>query len=87
MYELHKRFRNGNTSFEGYHHNGHPLTSTANENTESHSINFINAKRRLTIAEIASEVRLSHGNVHGILYDSMNVYRVCSHIVREKLSP
>ncbi|GBN30921.1 hypothetical protein AVEN_258725-1 [Araneus ventricosus] len=41
----------------------------------------------LTIDAIASELRISHGSVHSILHDDLNMHRIFLHMVPRMLSP
>ncbi|GFR12954.1 uncharacterized protein TNCT_508271 [Trichonephila clavata] len=43
--------------------------------------------KRLTTDAIASELGISHGSVHSILHNYLNVYRVCLHMVLKRFSP
>ncbi|GBL62524.1 hypothetical protein AVEN_166243-1 [Araneus ventricosus] len=41
----------------------------------------------LTIDAIASELGFSHGSVHNILHDDLDMHRICLHMVPNMLSP
>ncbi|GBO27165.1 hypothetical protein AVEN_111516-1 [Araneus ventricosus] len=41
----------------------------------------------LTIDAFASELGISHGSVHSILHDELNMHRICLHMVPKMLSP
>ncbi|GBO17220.1 hypothetical protein AVEN_188354-1 [Araneus ventricosus] len=41
----------------------------------------------LIIDAIASELGISHGSVHNILHDDLNMHRICFHMVPKMLSP
>lgn len=86
VYEWHKRFREGRVSIEDDPRSGRPSTAVTDENIERVR-QVVRANRRITIDEIASEVNLSHGSVHTILHDHLDMHRISLRMVPKMLNP
>ncbi|GBN43012.1 hypothetical protein AVEN_214005-1 [Araneus ventricosus] len=61
--------------------------STADENVERLVREIVRADRRITIDVIAFELGISHGSVHSILHDDLNMHRIRLHMIPKMLSP
>lgn len=85
VYEWHKRFREGRVSIEDDPRSGRPSTSMTDTNIERVR-QVVRANRRLSIDEIATKVNLSHGSVHTILHDHLNMHRICLRMVPKMLT-
>uniref|UniRef100_A0A1B6MJV2 Mos1 transposase HTH domain-containing protein n=1 Tax=Graphocephala atropunctata TaxID=36148 RepID=A0A1B6MJV2_9HEMI len=86
VYEWHKRFREGRINIEDDDRSGRPSTATTDDNIERVR-QVVRENRRITIDEILSKVNLSHGSVHTILHDHLNMHRICLRMVPKMLTP
>ncbi len=85
VYEWHRRFRKGRMEFEDDARSGRPATATTDENVERVQ-QVVRANRRISIDETTSEVNSSHGSVHTILHDHLNMHRICLRMVPKMLT-
>lgn len=86
VYEWHKRFREGRVNTADEPRSGRPSTATNDEKIEQVR-QVVRANRRISIDDIASEVDLSHGSVHTILHDHLEMHRICLRVVPKMLTP
>ena len=82
VYEWHKRFREGRTNIKDDPRTRRPSSSTADENVERVR-EIVRADRRITVDSIASELGISHGSVHSILHDDLNIQK-CYHLNKKR---
>ena len=65
IYKWYKLFTEGREDVNDDAHPGRPSTSTTNKNTEPVK-KIVMENRRITIREVAEDVRISVGSCHGI---------------------
>ncbi|GFU00454.1 uncharacterized protein NPIL_267021 [Nephila pilipes] len=84
--ECFNRFKDGSTSAESEQRCGRPQTVRSAANVERVR-KLVMADRRLTVREIAEEVRVSKDSAHAILLKDLNMNRVAAKFVPKLLSP
>jgi len=84
-FECYSRFKSGRRSFEDDPRPGRPSTSHTNE-TMAHVREIIHADRRLTIREVAEEVRIAFGTCQKILTEDVQMRLVTAKFVPRLLT-
>ncbi|KAL4131067.1 hypothetical protein QTP88_008418 [Uroleucon formosanum] len=85
VFEWHKRFREGREEVEDNQRVGRPCSSKTNDNISK--INEIVRKdRRLSIRMIAEMVNIDKETIRQILYDELNMTKVCAKMVPKNLT-
>ena len=84
-FEWYSRFKSGHRSFEDYPHPGRPSTSHTKE-TVARVREIIRADQRLTIREVAKEVRIAFGTCQKILTEDLRMRHVIAKFVPRLLT-
>ncbi|GBM37812.1 hypothetical protein AVEN_84521-1 [Araneus ventricosus] len=84
VYAWHKRFRDGRTNIEDDPRTGRPLLLPQMKMLSAFEKSCMRTDELTTDA---SELGISHGSVHSILHDDLNMHRICLHMVTKILSP
>jgi len=86
VYDWFSWFKNGQDKLEDDQHSGRPLTSKTAEMIEKVR-QLIHCDRRMTIVvELEQEVGISHGSIHAILSDDLNMRCVSAKFVLRQLT-
>ncbi|GBL86737.1 Putative uncharacterized protein FLJ37770 [Araneus ventricosus] len=86
VYEWHKRFLEGRTNIEDDPRTGPSPLPRQMKMLRAFEKSCVQTDE-LTVEAIASELGISHGSVHSILHDDLNMHRICLHMVPKMLSP
>lgn len=85
VYSWHTQFLKGREAVENASHQRRPRTSVTNDNIRTVS-RLLQDDRRLTVAEIASEVRISYGSAQTIITDDLGFRKVSARWVPRLLT-
>ncbi|GFT54362.1 protein GVQW3 [Trichonephila clavipes] len=85
VFEWFKRFKDGRQDVEDDSRPGRPSTSKTDENVEKVA-SLIRSDRRLSIRAIAETVNIDKECVRQILYDNLNMQKVCTKMVPKILT-
>ena len=80
-FEWYSHCKSGRRSFEDDPHPGRPFTSHTEETVAAHVREIIRADRRLTIRDVAEEVRIAFSMCQRILREDMRMRRVTTKFV------
>jgi len=85
VYEWHKQFQAGREAVENEPHDRRPRTSLTEQNIAA-ARGLIERNRRLTIMEIASEIKISYGSAESIIVDELGFRKISARWVPRLLT-
>ncbi|CAK9833775.1 Mariner Mos1 transposase [Anthophora retusa] len=84
-YEWYKKLKDGRTVVDDLPRSGRPSTSVTDENVEKVK-EIVLKNRRVSIREIAADIRVSFGSVHSVMNDVLSMRRIEARLVPRMLN-
>jgi transposase len=86
VYEWHRKIKSGVSTLTDAARSSQPHTATT-PNTFTAVERVIRENRRVTIDEVAGELKISHGLAHHIIHDVLQYHKVSARRVPKQLIP
>jgi transposase len=86
VYEWHRKFKSGVSTLTDAARSGRPHTATT-PNAIAAVERVIRENRRVTIDEVAGELKISHGSAHHIIHDVLQYHKVSARWIPKQLIP